>query len=129
MNKKVIKALALLCMVAAVVMMVIPVNATSSQQMSSLISNADTVDKPTGASNTATNVVATVISSIRIIGVCFAVVMLLTVAMKYMSAAPGDRADIKKHAVVYIVGAVVLFGASGILTIIKNFATNILRRL
>ena len=122
MNKKVIKALALLCMVAAVVMMVIPVNATYSQQMSSLISTADTVDKPTGASNTATNVVATVISSIRIIGVCFAVVMLLTVAMKYMSAAPGDKADIKKSAVAYVVGAIVLFAVTGILTIIEQFA-------
>ena len=122
MNKKVIKALALLCMVAAVVMMVIPVNATYSQQMSSLISTADTVDKPTGASNTATNVVATVISSIRIIGVCFAVVMLLTVAMKYMSSAPGDKADIKKSAVAYVVGAIVLFAVTGILSIIEQFA-------
>ena len=122
MNKKVIKALALLCIVAAVVMMVIPVNATYSQQMSSLISNADTVDKPTGASNTAMNVVATVISSVRIIGVCFAVVMLLTVAMKYMSSAPGDKADIKKSAVAYVVGAIVLFAVTGILTIIEQFA-------
>lgn len=122
MNKKVIKALALLCMVAAIVMMVIPVNATYSEQMSSLISTADNVDKPTGASNTATNVVATVISSIRIIGVCFAVVMLLTVAMKYMSAAPGDKADIKKSAVAYVVGAIVLFAVTGILTIIEQFA-------
>ena len=122
MNKKVIKALALLCMVAAVVMMVIPVNASYSEQMSSLISNADTVDKPTGASNTATNVVATVISSIRIIGVCFAVVMLLTVAMKYMSAAPGEKADIKKSAMIYVVGAVVLFAVVGILGIVEQFA-------
>lgn len=121
MNKKVIKALALLCMVAAVVMMVVPVNATYSQQMSSLISNSET-DKPTGASNTAMNVVATVISSVRIIGVCFAVVMLLTVAMKYMSSAPGDKADIKKSAVAYVVGAIVLFAVTGILTIIEQFA-------
>ena len=70
----------------------------------------------------ATNVVATVISSIRIIGVCFAVVMLLTVAMKYMSAAPGDKADIKKSAVAYVVGAIVLFAVTGILTIIEQFA-------
>ena len=121
MNKKVIKALALLCMVAAVVMMVVPVNATYSQQMSSLITNSET-DKPTGASNTAMNVVATVISSVRIIGVCFAVVMLLTVAMKYMSSAPGDKADIKKSAVAYVVGAIVLFAVTGILTIIEQFA-------
>ncbi|MBR3882521.1 MAG: hypothetical protein IKJ36_04565 [Clostridia bacterium] len=123
MNKKIIKALALLCMIAvAVSMMIVPVYADYSSEMSSLISTADNTTVNTGASNTATNVVATVISSIRIIGVCFAVVMLLTVAMKYMSAAPGDKADIKKSAVAYVVGAIVLFAVTGILTIIEQFA-------
>lgn len=75
--------------------------------------------------NKAENIVGSIISVLRIIATGVAIVMIIAVAMKYMSAAPGDRADIKKHAVVYIVGAVVLFGASGILTIIKNFATNI----
>ena len=123
MNKKIIKALALLCMIAvAVSIMIVPVYADYSSEMSSLISTADSTTVNTGASNTATNVVATVISSIRIIGVCFAVVMLLTVAMKYMSAAPGDKADIKKSAVAYVVGAIVLFAVTGILTIIEQFA-------
>ena len=123
MNKKIIKALALLCMIAvAVSMMIVPVYADYSSEMSSLISTADNTTVNTGASNTATNVVATVISSIRIIGVCFAVVMLLTVAMEYMSAAPGDKADIKKSAVAYVVGAIVLFAVTGILTIIEQFA-------
>ena len=48
--------------------------------------------------------------------------LLLTVAMKYMSSAPGDKADIKKSAVAYVVGAIVLFAVTGILTIIEQFA-------
>ena len=55
----------------------------------------------------------------------FAIIMLIVLAIKYISAAPGDKADIKKHAVVYVVGAIVLFAASGILGIIKNFASNV----
>lgn len=66
-----------------------------------------------------------ILISLRVVGVCVAIVMLLTIAMKYMMAAPGDKADIKKSAVQYIVGAVVLFGAVGILTIISNFSSNI----
>ena len=54
-----------------------------------------------------------------------AITMLLVLAMKYMSAAPSEKADIKKHAVVYVVGAVVMFAASGLLTIIGNFASSI----
>lgn len=72
-----------------------------------------------------TNIVQVIITIIRIVGVCVAIVMILVVAMKYMTAAAGEKAEIKKSAVQYVVGAVVLFGAVGILTIIDKFALNI----
>lgn len=62
---------------------------------------------------------------IQIIGITVAVVMLMVLGMKYMLAAPGDRAEIKKHAIVYIVGAIIMFGAAGIVEIIKQFGTNL----
>lgn len=68
---------------------------------------------------------AQIISIARIICVTIAIVMLLVIAMKYMISAPGDRADIKKHAVNYVIGAFVLFGVSGILTILNNVAQSI----
>lgn len=73
----------------------------------------------------ARDIVGAIISVVRIVAVGVAIIMLAFVAMKYMTAAPGDRADIKKHAVVYVVGAVVLFGSAGIIGIIQDFATNI----
>ena len=57
----------------------------------------------------------------RIICVTIAIVILLTISMKYMMSAPGDRADIKKHAVHYVIGAFILFGASALLGLAKNF--------
>lgn len=66
-----------------------------------------------------------IIGIARIVCVTIAIVMLLVIAMKYMVSAPGDRADIKKHAVNYVIGAFVLFGISGILTILNNFAQQI----
>ena len=59
---------------------------------------------------------------VQMVGMGVAVIMLIVLAIKYISAAPGDKAEIKKHAVVYIIGAVVLFGAAGLLEIIKKFA-------
>ena len=41
-----------------------------------------------------------------------------------MTAAPGEKADIKKHAIPYVVGAVIMFACTGILTIIENFASS-----
>ncbi len=67
----------------------------------------------------------TVITIIRIVAVAIAIVMLLVIAMRYMLSAPGDRADLKKHAVVYVVGAFILFGVSGILNALVDFSTKI----
>lgn len=81
--------------------------------------------KDTAAKTSVTTAVSTIITIIRIVGVCIAIVMLLAVSMKYMTAAAGEKAEIKKSAVQYVVGAVVLFGAVGILGIINDFAKNV----
>lgn len=67
----------------------------------------------------------TAVTVIRIAGVTIAIVMLLGIAIKYMVSSAGDRADIKKHAVAYVVGAFILFGAVGIISALNKFATNI----
>ncbi len=83
-----------------------------------------------GAGNSAAadsvgNVIGAVFYILKIVAVGVALIMLTVLAIKYMSSAPNDRASIKKHAVVYVVGAIVLFGAAGILQIIEKFSSNI----
>ena len=95
-----------------------------SDQMKTLIGDAEnTWNDTTGASKSVNSIVSTVITIVRIIGVAVALIMLLVVAMKYMSAAPGEKAEIKKSAIVYVVGAIVLFAVTGILGLINQFAT------
>ena len=67
-------------------------------------------------------IIQSILTITQVIGVGVAVIMLIVLAIKYISAAPGDKAEIKKHMVVYVVGAIILFAASGILEIIKRFA-------
>lgn len=87
---------------------------------------ADVDFKPNGQAGAASNRFGTILNYIlgiaQVIGIAIAVIMLIVLAIKYISAAPSDKADIKKSATAYIVGAVVLFAASGIIQIIKNFA-------
>ena len=79
----------------------------------------------TGAARSINKMIGAVLTVVQVIGVGVAVIMLVVLAIKYIAASPGDKAEIKKHAVVYVVGAVVLFAASGILGIIRKFAGNI----
>ncbi len=80
------------------------------------------VGDSTGTAETAQSIMGVLMTVAQVIGVGVGIIMLIVLAIKYMSAAPGDKAEIKKHAVVYVVGAVVLFAASGILGIIQKFA-------
>lgn len=78
-----------------------------------------------GASSSLQKIIGAAITIVQVVGSGVAIIMLVVLAIKYISAAPGDKAEIKKHAVVYVIGAIVLFAASGILGIVKNFAGNI----
>lgn len=78
-----------------------------------------------GAAASVNRLIGAALTVVQVVGSGVAVIMLIVLAIKYISAAPSDKAEIKKHAVVYVVGAVVLFAASGIIGIVRNFAGNV----
>lgn len=129
MTKNVVKVL----VVALIAMLIVASMATfvnaADRDMSFGDIDTDTVTKDakdtSGAASSLNRIIGSAITVVQVVGVGVAIIMLIVLAIKYISAAPGDKADIKKHAVVYVVGAVVLFAASGILGIVKNFAQNV----
>lgn len=62
-----------------------------------------------------------IIGIFEVVAAGVAMIMLVVLAIKYMSSSPSEKAEIKKHAVVYIVGAVMAFGAVGVVEIIRTF--------
>lgn len=98
---------------------------TYSNEMQGLIKESENFTDATNSVDKVNNLIATIITSIRIAGVAVAVVILLVLAMKYMTAAPGDKADIKKSLINYVIGAVIFFGVIGILEIISKFSAAI----
>lgn len=74
--------------------------------------------------NLAHGIIGAILTIVRVIGVTVAVVILMVIGAKYIIASAGDRADIKKYAVKYVIGAIILFSASGLITLIQNFTMN-----
>ncbi|MCR5185695.1 MAG: hypothetical protein K6D97_01070 [Clostridia bacterium] len=66
------------------------------------------------------SLLSSILGIVRIVGITVAVVMLAVIACKYMTLAPGDRANLKKYIPIYVKGALVLFGASGLVGIIRD---------
>lgn len=77
---------------------------------------------PTNTSNKAGSLMNQILGIVQVVAMGVAVIMLVVLAIKYVSAAPGEKADIKKSMIIYVVGAILLFGATGILQIIKTLA-------
>lgn len=93
--------------------------AVNSGQVKSTFSG-DLTNVSDAKDNTIT-IISSVLSVTRIVAAAVALVILMVIGCKYILASAGDRADIKKYAVNYVIGAIILFGASGILSIIKTF--------
>lgn len=70
-------------------------------------------------------VMGAAISVMRIICTGIALIMMAAIGIKYLMASPGERADLKKTSVQFVVGAFVLFGAAGILTILQSTITSV----
>lgn len=85
----------------------------------------DGAQDTSGAAASVNRIIGAILTVVQVVGSGVAVIMLIVLAIKYISAAPSDKAEIKKHAVVYVVGAVVLFAASGIIGIVRKFAGNV----
>lgn len=115
-------AVLLVCVAAAFSSETYALDFNSAGKVSTVTTNAKDTS---GAASSVNRIIGAALTVVQVVGVGVAVIMLIVLAIKYISAAPGDKADIKKHAVVYVVGAVVLFAASGILQIVKNFAKNV----
>ena len=88
--------------------------------------NPQSVQAQTGAATTKVfNVAGSVLGIAQAIGTSVAVIMLVVIAIKYITASAEGKAEIKKYAVGYIIGAVLLFAGVAILGIIQQFAVTI----
>ena len=128
MKRNLIKVMLVILVACLLVAIVAPtVNATGDASMSWGKINEKSVTKgagdKSGAARSVQNIIGGILTVVQVVGSGIAVIMLIVLAIKYISAAPSDKAEIKKHAVVYVVGAVVLFAATGIIGIVRNFAT------
>lgn len=67
------------------------------------------------------NAFGVILTIVRTIAVGWALMMLVSISTKYMSASPEVKAQLKVDVPTHLIGAAILFGASGILTIIQYF--------
>lgn len=79
----------------------------------------------TSASGSVANIGNQIIGIITTVGVVVAVIILLVLGIKYMMGSASEKAEYKKTMIPYLVGAILIFGASAITKVVVNLASNI----
>ena len=68
-----------------------------------------------------TKFLAVILTILRIVAVGWAILMAISIAIKYMSGDGQIKAQLKVDMPTYIIGTVLLFGAAGLFTLIQYF--------
>ncbi len=80
---------------------------------------------PDEVSNLTQNGIGAVIGIIRIVASGGLIISLIFISIKYMVSSAGDRADIKKHAIAFVVAALIIFGSTFIIEILIKLSEEI----
>ena len=107
--------------VLAILMIALLIVSISSVCLASgLLDPSSIQGESSNASDSLQDISGIILGIVQVIGIAVAVIMLVVLAIKYLSAAPSEKADIKKSAFVYVIGALLLFGGVALLNIIKD---------
>ena len=113
-NKKV---LSLVTIILLVVMILMPTFVMASDPLENLDAY-----KPSGTTGTkVAQKAGNILNVITVIGIVVGVITLIVIGIKYMVGTVQEKAEYKKTMIPYLVGIVLLLGASGIVKAIASF--------
>lgn len=108
-NVKIISIILFVTILSIFIVMPISMAATSEETVIGTLFNTEA----TGNAQI-TSVGGKIVSIITTIGIIVAVIVLLILGIKYMMGSASEKAEYKKTMIPYLVGAVLIFGASAI---------------
>lgn len=123
MNKKVVRFLIILMISIFVISISLEVLATSSAISAMNGMAGATVEDGTGKIGKILN---SIIGIIQVAGTGISMIMVTLLGIKYIMAAPSDKADVKKQIAPLVIGAIILFASVNLVGIIADVADSTL---
>ena len=115
MSKKTLKVISILTIIVCVIMAVSPVFAEIDPSKLEPSTNET-------AETAISDFAGKIMGLIRNIGIVAAVIILMVIGLKFLTGSAEEKAEYKKSLMPYVVGVVVLFGASAIAQFVISFA-------
>lgn len=131
MGRSVFKRLVIIFMIITMLLSFLKVNIAKAEWTDGVYKEIEENKDPdigrdeTGAAEKIQKIITIIAVIFKIVAVATGIVILIALAVKYMMAAPGDRADIKKSMIPFVIGAFVLFASSGIVDMLIRFSAQL----
>ena len=118
--KKLSKFFAVLLILAIAMVAFTTVANASAGDVANIFQKAEESDVDTGDMTT---VAGNIVNIITWVGIIVAIIVLLVLGIKYMMGSAAEKAEYKKTMIPYLVGAVLIFGASAIVQAVVKMTT------
>lgn len=117
MNKimKIVTVLAIIAMIATMLSSVFAEGATDV---------LNSIKADTSATTSITGIIGKIIGIVQVICYAAAIIMLIILGVQFITASPEGKATIKKSAIQYVIGAIIVFAAGTLLGIIANMSNS-----
>ena len=69
----------------------------------------------------------TILGIFQVVGIGVAMIATLVLGIKYMYISPDEKAEIKKKAIPFIIGGVLVFGATTLIKLAETFANELIK--
>ena len=119
--KKQVKVLSIMLIVLTVLC------SLSTIVLADVASDLTTIGKGNSSAKTegVVNLGATIVTIMQTVGVVVAVVVLLILGIKYMMGSAEEKAEYKKTMIPYLVGAILIFASTTIVSVVYNVANGL----
>lgn len=119
-NKKLLKIVIIMLLLFMVGIMIS--NKVSAWEMAPMLNKIESKAEVEGnTSNRVTNIMGGIINITSTVGAGIAIIMLVVIGISYITKSAEGKAEAKKDLTGYVIGAIILFGVSGILKILQMF--------
>jgi hypothetical protein len=99
---------------------------TNAYQFESYTAETNVIGTNKTAEEIAVNALSFILGLLRNIALGWAFIMCMVIGLKYMISKPQVKASLKMDLPTYFIGASLLFGASGLMTLLKYFVDDVI---
>jgi len=128
MNKNIIKIVTIIMIMISVLSVCLPVvfaTTSGSGLVGKFKGDTDTSLTTENVDGKIKTIIGVILSFIRIIAIGIAIIVITYLGIKYMSAAPNEKANIKNQLITFTIGAVLVLSATAILDKVHSAVTSL----